>query len=371
MLLQLHTFCRLLLISLITLIYIQVTYAAPKHSIPVEWPLHFTGDFRLRLQHENRAHDGLPGRLQSRYRFRLNTNKQINPFTKIFFGLASGEDNPRSTFETSRDSFRSPDFRIDHVYAEFQQDLTWRIRAGKLYTLFWTPSNFLFDFDLRRDGFEVQKHVGDFFYDYFITAGLYSLDEHEHTAKDPYLAGLQTKFDFLLTPSLHSEGALSYFESINIQDSNLNYSAYSNTRSSAGNLTHAYSLLLGSFKLTQKNIWGFKFTSVTGEYGINTQLDSENKAYFLGLKLGNNQLKIPGQWNTEFNYRYIEQDAWLDIFPDSNAHFGATNVKGLEFIFTYTILSDIYLGFDIYAMEQINTSSEPFFLTQFDMTMSF
>ena len=63
-----------------------------------------------------------------------------------------------------------------------------------------------------------------------------------------------------------------------------------------------------------------------------------------------------GQWEFIYNYRYLERDAWLDTFPDSNAFDGETNVKGHEFIFRFGLARNIDFTLDFYAMEQIDGS---------------
>lgn len=50
--------------------------------------------------------------------------------------------------------------------------------------------------------------------------------------------------------------------------------------------------------------------------------------YQLQLRVGYPQIREYGQWNTLFGYRYVESDAVMDAFTDSDFHLGGTNSKG-------------------------------------------
>jgi hypothetical protein len=50
--------------------------------------------------------------------------------------------------------------------------------------------------------------------------------------------------------------------------------------------------------------------------------------YQLQLRVGYPQIRAYGQWNTLLGYRYVESDAVMDAFTDSDFHLGGTNSKG-------------------------------------------
>jgi len=58
-------------------------------------------------------------------------------------------------------------------------------------------------------------------------------------------------------------------------------------------------------------------------------------AWFLGLRAGNAVLQKRGQWQAGVNYRYIESDAVIDGFNDSDFGLGGTNMKGYTLWGTY------------------------------------
>lgn len=53
-----------------------------------------------------------------------------------------------------------------------------------------------------------------------------------------------------------------------------------------------------------------------------------NEAYQGSLRIGYRAPERPGQWQFEAGYRYLESDAVLDSFTDSEFHIGGTNYKG-------------------------------------------
>ena len=53
-------------------------------------------------------------------------------------------------------------------------------------------------------------------------------------------------------------------------------------------------------------------------------------------------------------HRRLEKDAWLDIFPDSDAGGGQTNIEGPEIILSYRLAEDADLVVDYYGVGTIN-----------------
>ncbi len=75
--------------------------------------------------------------------------------------------------------------------------------------------------------------------------------------------------------------------------------------------------------------------TATGRTGV---FDGGNTAWIMGLRLGHPTLDKRWDWNATFNYRYVESDAVVDGFADSDFGGGGTNVQG------YTIGGALALG---------------------------
>jgi hypothetical protein len=57
-------------------------------------------------------------------------------------------------------------------------------------------------------------------------------------------------------------------------------------------------------------------------------LAAHDVGYLAELSFGSSVMQRPGAWRVGFGYRYLEADAALDAFVDSDFHLGGTNAKG-------------------------------------------
>lgn len=62
--------------------------------------------------------------------------------------------------------------------------------------------------------------------------------------------------------------------------------------------------------------------------GTTGTFEGGNIAWNFGVQFGKPVFEKPGDWNTNFGYRYIESDALIDAFANSNFGLGGTNVEG-------------------------------------------
>jgi hypothetical protein len=58
------------------------------------------------------------------------------------------------------------------------------------------------------------------------------------------------------------------------------------------------------------------------------KVDSGNQGFLVRLLAGNRNPRKWGEWNLMGEYRYLESDAVLDAYTDSDFHLGGTNAKG-------------------------------------------
>ena len=74
-----------------------------------------------------------------------------------------------------------------------------------------------------------------------------------------------------------------------------------------------------------KNI-GFDGTDVSQRLGFNVR--SENEGWGANLKVGSPKTDKAGTWQVFGGYRYVERDAVMDAFTDSDFHGGGTDAEG-------------------------------------------
>lgn len=72
--------------------------------------------------------------------------------------------------------------------------------------------------------------------------------------------------------------------------------------------------------------------------------DGGDTAWQLGLRFGSAQFEKRGDWNVNLIYRYVESDAVIDGFTDSNLGLGGTNLEGYVLSGQLAISPDVVFG---------------------------
>ena len=136
-------------------------------------------------------------------------------------------------------------------------------------------------------------------------------------------------------------------------------------------LTNSYQVASFSTKLDFDQLNMISRVSIIGEYVQNMKVSENQSGYLLGLGFGDKKIKKGGQWQAKALYRHLAKDAWLDIFPDSDAYSGSTGVKGVEFIVKYALTKNLSLCTDVYIMQNIKGPANLQNLAQLDLLVKF
>ena len=132
-------------------------------------PVRVSGDFRLRFDGIFRsatdpADPPLPHvqNARMRYRFRLNLDTDIHPNLSFHGQLATGPLNNALTLDQDFTSMtaRHPLF-ISEAWIDYRPVKTLQLQAGRVVEIFADNSRFLFDDDIRFNGFN-EKYVASF-----------------------------------------------------------------------------------------------------------------------------------------------------------------------------------------------------------------
>lgn len=132
-------------------------------------PFRLSGDFRLRFdgtfRRASKAPDPPLDHVQSaraRYRFRLNLDADLYPNLSFHAQLATGPLN--NQLSTNQDftslTVRHP-FSISEAWIEYRPSKSLTLQGGRVQSVFADNSRFLFDDDIRFNGFN-QKYVATF-----------------------------------------------------------------------------------------------------------------------------------------------------------------------------------------------------------------
>ena len=332
----------------------------------------FKGDFRLREEYKDQS--GEIERYRTRIRFRIGFETLINEKVKFGAGFATGSGDPRSTNVTLSDSGSKKDFSLDYAYVEYNAADTVLIWGGKYrgvkYILF-RPTDLLWDSDITPEGVgfvyktQISENTKLFFNGSYLV-----LDEYKSSGADPFIYFVQPGIDAKLG-NVKVKAGIAFYSAVHARGNSFDYSSLTNTYDSNGNLVYGYTVLNPNFEVKWKVNGSFvRYFKVFGEYVSNSDAESNDSGYEFGFGFGKKVKKF-GDAEIKYNYRYLEKDAWLDIFPDSDAFGGKTDIKGHELEIKYGLGKNVYLKIDYYDLKRIIDDSVSSKLLQIDFNFKF
>ncbi|MCG8345502.1 MAG: putative porin [Chlorobiales bacterium] len=108
-----------------------------------------------------------------------------------------------------------------------------------------------------------------------------------------------------------------------------------------------------------------------GQYAINVAdgVEDMNNGYLIGFKLG--KAKKVGQWEIDANYSYLESDAVLGAYTDSDRWGGGTDGQGFEVGAKYHFVQNMTVGAKYLRHEDGIDSGTNLHVLQADMVVKF
>lgn len=306
--------------------------------------------------------------------------------------LATGSvGNPVSTNKTlGDDSDSRSDIVLDRAYIKYSYNPLEAVWGGKIPEFsatggimknpWFNPTNLIWDSDLAFEGFVVGLKTDTLKvnpFKGFLTLGYFPLQESEWSQDDKYLLGAQIGFQHRPAYGWEYKIAASYYDYYNVEGKPIDSvtlttdelrqlshmspkfmqkgnSTFDMSTSDSGNNNVTYGLL-SDFELlnitgtlTNTHFWpvyvtfywdwvknlGYDSDSMSEKAGVSKQYMegiSGDVGYQLGLKVGFPKPRNRWEWNVFAEYRYLESDAVLDAYTDSDFHLGGTNAKGFIF----------------------------------------
>lgn len=368
-------------------------------SVP-EWSrrVRLSGDVRLRYEgnflDDNNPDDWLDpadlslkntqiDRNRFRYRARLGLTAEVNHQVTAGFRLATGStSNPISTNETAGDYFNKDYFLLDQAYLKIHPFPTMPETAlwgGRFANPFFC-TDLVWDSDLQFEGVALKfdAYATDWLRP-MLTAGWFPIQESEWY-DEKYLMGGQMAFEIKPRTDLILTVGAAYYDYHSIKGEAWsptdpdraaytrplyqqlgNSLIYIEDPPDSGNV---YSVLAGDYRLLDaclnfdialfhpvhvvltgnyvENI-GFDPEEVARRWGVESWED-ETTAYQVGISVGHPSVRNFSEWNVAFDYRYIEADAVLDAFTDSDFHLGGTNAKGWIMSIQFGLTKNLWLA---------------------------
>ncbi|MDD5766427.1 MAG: putative porin [Candidatus Marinimicrobia bacterium] len=327
------------------------------------------GDFRLRDQWEQR--EGGDARNRARYRFRLGGEAEVVSGLNVGFGLASGGADPRSTNQTFENSFETKTIMLDYAYARYSAANWLTFTGGKIGagSVFWMPSDYLWDTDITVEGLAAGLKMKNL----FLNAGYYFVDEIKDD-KDPAMILIQPGINMVKEGAFSSNLGMTYYQFGHVKDATLDHAKWSNTYyKDASNVKH----LSGDYRVVSMGgdlqVYNVILPAIGMfcEYNRNIAADSLQSGFTVGFFGGYDKIKNKNQWQIKYSYRNIEKDSWLDIFPDSDAYGGMTGIGGSEIVFQYGLMKNVILGVDYYRIGNLAGTRIPEQIVQVDFQFKF
>jgi len=350
---------------------VKTQMAKAKLDTVPEWMQRITlkGDFRLREQYQKR--DESEDRWRARIRARLGLEAMVNEKAKLGIGIATGQNDPRSTNLTLSDSSGADDIKFDFAYGQYMLTDWLTLTGGKFKNPIWTSwSDLIWDTDINPEGVAAQfagKHGN---WGWFVNSGYVVLDEYSGSGSDPFMLFVQPGFDYFFSDKTNLRFAGIHYNTTHTEGAVLDYSSESNTGATTG-LEYEYDLFGATAQLNMLSLHPrVACTSVFADYIYNTDPDDDETGWLVGFGLGEEKIKERGQWQLRYSYRKLERDAVPDILPDSDFFGGATNAKGHEGVLEYGIGKNMSLALDYYKTEQDEGDLEEDLL-QFDWNFRF
>ena len=344
-----------------------------------EWTkrIRWGGDIRLRYQgefyDENNALLLKPDdptelmntrddRHRFRYRVRLKLKADVNEHLEFGARLVAGnEEDPVSINETLGDYFTNDDVVFDQVYLRWHPTPEMSLWGGRIPNP-WFHSDLVWDPDLNFEGLalNLETALGEH-WSGFLNIGGFALQEVEFSQQDKWLFGGQIGTKWEPGKHLTAKIAAAYYDYVHVEGevndplrpNEKDYTAPLSQQKgntlidvdpSSGiktalasdydelNITGVldvgffdpvHVVLLGDYVVNL----GFDKDEVAGLTG-NPDVKKEIEGYQVGLTVGHPKVREFGAWNVFCFYKYLEADAVLDAFTESDFHEGGTNAQG-------------------------------------------
>lgn len=362
-------------------------------------------------------------------RVRTGLTAQLGNAFSVDVRLASGnERSPISTNQTLGNYGGRWQIGVDRaavlwnpINGDLDRELD--LRLGRFSNPFVSYGEMIWDADLSFEGVSATYALDVFGRNpsrmergLFLTVGAFPLQEVELSSDDKWLYGAQlgAELPFGSSASLRFAGGYFAYDNItgvrNTLDSNVfDYTApvfvqkgntlfdirVSSDPAQAQNLL----ALAGEYELASASVmldFAFGATHVTigGEYVKNlgwktddvlartngalylleeagTPLRERTAGYEAGVTVGRRALSAFGHWRASMSYRYLERDAVLDAFTDSDFHLGGADAKGYQLGFDLGLSRGAWLRLRYLTASEIDGAPLGIDVWQLDLNGSF
>jgi len=373
-------------------------------------------------------HNVTEDRHRLRARLRLAMDAKITEGTMVGMRISTGNLNdPVSTNQSLGNSFEPYQLVLDRAFIKMESEVKDHTFIGGRMPNPYISTDLLWDKDLNFDGL-VYKYrplqSDDMFeedrvFDAFLTVGAFPLEEVELSSDDKWLFGLQSGFNWAFNNQNKLDIVLSYYDYSNIEgernepESNLlDYTApellatgntLHNISNSVANPNNVLLGLAADYNIVDLLI-KYKFSNFSpvnviltmnyvenigydqdevlaraggaGLLGIYYAADEEagaekNTGYQFKVDVGWPTLNQRGNWRASLAFKYLERDAVLDVYTDSDFRGGGTDVQGYILQGDYAFDNNTWFSLKLISADEIDGPPFGQDTIQFDLSANF
>lgn len=333
-------------------------------------------------------------------RLRLGMEATVADRFSVVTRLATGNDTDPTTRNQRLGTDNQPfDLFVDLVYGEWRsseaaEDPGFTLRGGRLFNPF-RSSSLLFDDDLTFDGFSMayRNRLLDDNLGVFVNVGGFALLAEEanlidFNTQDKYWWGTQAGVDFDMHENLGVTLAAAWYDFADVVGERNEFGSTSRDWTAPGFIAKGNTVfdirndldadtqlfaLASEFQLLNvmaefdyrrfdpvhvifradyvENV-GFDTGDVQSRVG--TRVDERNQGWQAELQVGYPKIRSAGDWQLFAAYKYLQRDAVLDSFTDSDFHAGGTDAEGWVVGGSYGLASNLWLRMRWLAADDID-----------------
>lgn len=341
-----------------------------------------------------------------RLRLRLGLLAKVNDQLEAGLRLASGSTGDSvSTNQTLGNTFNHNTIVLDRAYLRFDPKPSQTFWGGKIPNP-WFGTDLVWDEDLNFDGVAAsfKPRLSDRLTG-FGTLGWFPMQEVERSTTDKYLTGVQVGFDWRPSANHNLKAGLAYYDYHHISgqrntflSSQLDHTAPQfmqkgnsmfDIRNDADATTELFALASVFKELNLTVAWDMMLFDpvhvlLTADYVRNVGFDRaeilqrtrediapKTGGYQLKMALGTPVMKKRADWQFTMAYKYLERDAVLDAYTDSDFHLGGTDAKGWVLGASYGLASNTWLSLRWLSADEIDGYPLSIDVLQVDMNAKF
>ncbi len=312
----------------------------------------------MRVRQEWLKNDPGEDRSRQRLRMRFGFEATVTDNVKAGGRLVTGGDSVTSTNQTLDNAFEHIDVAFDLGYIEYSATDWLTLDGGIFKKPFYATDDLIWDSDVTFQGAAAQFETGmgeSESITLFANLGAFPLEEISGSSDDPWLAGVQAGVKSQISETVSVGAGIAYYDFRNIEGAVLEHRKNTNTNlpvpegADDADTAFATEFQVIAFNGEVEVHVGGVPLALVGDIVNNTSVDDDETGWLVGLRVGARKVKKKGQWRAYYNYRVLEKDCFVDIFPDGDPLGGGTNLNAHEIILDYGLLDNVVLSLDYYS----------------------